>query len=183
MYMVEIMLLMPKRDWLWRYDDTYRVLSVSLGSEMEFLTPYKSKLLIPDALSELEFSVEHAKFYIDFVELLTKSTTISDAAKVQLALNSTAAYFLLKPQMPKSWFFDTSSMCVYSELGKVFQLRCQGVNVQVLVVETSVQASLVMLLSKELVLNSTKTLMQFECIKVMHDRLHPLKVNRAIAAA
>ncbi|MEC4724319.1 cell division protein ZapC [Shewanella sp. D64] len=177
------MLLMPKRDWQWRYDDSYGVLSVSLGSEMEFLTPYKSKLLIPDALSELNFSVEHAKFYIDFVDLLTKSLNISDAVKVQLALNGTAAYFLLKPQMPKSWFFDTSTMCVYSELGKVFQLRCQGVTAQVLVVETNIQASLVMILSKQLTLNATKTLMQFECIKVMNDRLHPLKTNRAIAAA
>ncbi|MBW8183983.1 MULTISPECIES: cell division protein ZapC [Shewanella] len=177
------MLLMPKKDWQWRYSDTYGVLSVSLGSEMEFLTPYKSKSLIPDALSELEFSVEHAKFYIDFIELLSKSLTISDAMKVQLALNGTAAHFLLKPQMPKSWFFDTSSMCVYSELGKVFQLKCRGAIAQVLVVETSIQASLVMLLSNELPLNDNKSLMQFECIKVMHDRLHPLKVSRAIAAA
>ena len=94
--MVDIMLLMPKRDWQWRYDDTYGVLSVSLGSEMEFLTPYKSKSLIPDALTELEFSVEHAKYYINFVELITKYLHVSDAAKVQLALNATAAFFFIK---------------------------------------------------------------------------------------
>jgi len=174
---------MPKRDWQWIYNDTYGFLSVSLGSDMEFLTPYKSKALIPDAQSELEFSVEHAKFYIEFVERLSKSISVSDATKVQLALNATAAHFLLKPQMPKSWFFDTSNMCVYSELAKVFQLRCQGVNAQVLVVETNIQASLVMLLSNELSLNGTKSLMQFECIKVMNDRLHPLNTKRHIVAA
>ncbi|NRD74038.1 cell division protein ZapC [Shewanella sp. VB17] len=177
------MLLMPKRDWQWRYHDTYGALSISLGTEMEFLTPYKSKCLIPDALSVLDFSVEHAKFYIDFVELLTGYLHVSDAAKVQLALNATAAHFLLKPQMPKSWFFDTSSMCVYSDLGKVFQLKCQGVHAEVMVVENSIQASLVMLLSKELPLNGAKSLMRFECIKVMHDRLHPLNQTRAIKAA
>ncbi|WP_394205820.1 cell division protein ZapC [Shewanella waksmanii] len=177
------MLLMPKRDWQWRYNDTYGVLSVSLGSEMEFLTPYKHKALIPDAKSDLEFSVEHAKFYIEFIEKLVKITSLSDAARVQLALNATAAHFLMKPQMPKSWFFDVSSMCVYSELAKVFQLRCQGVDAQVMVVESNIQSSLVMLLVPELSLNGSKSLYQFECIKVMNDRLHPPKVKRQIAAA
>ncbi|BAJ01830.1 cell division protein ZapC [Shewanella violacea] len=177
------MLLMPKRDWQWKYNDAYSVLSISLGSEMEFLTPYKMKMLIPDALMELDFSVEHAKFYIEFLELLTNLSCIADAFKVQLALNATAAHFLLKPQMPKSWFFATSSMCVFSELGKIFKLSCREVNAQVLVVETSVQASLVMLLDEKLQLSDSKSLAQFECIKVMHDRLHPILVNRQIVAA
>lgn len=150
---------------------------------MEFLTPYKIKALIPDALSFMEFNVEHAKFYIDFVERLSKSVNIADAIKVQLALNATAAHFLLKPQMPKSWFFDTSAICVYSELGKVFQLRCQSVDADVMVVESNIQASLVMLLSPQLALSDSKRLMQFECIKVMNDRLHPLKIKRQTAAA
>lgn len=106
------MLLMPKRDWQWRYNDTYGVLSVSLGSEMEFLTPYKEKTLIPDAMSALEFNVEHAKFYIEFIEKLVKIASLSDAARVQLALNATAAHFLMKPQMPKSWFL-MSVVCAY----------------------------------------------------------------------
>lgn len=85
--------------------------------------------------------------------------------------------------MPKSWFFETSAVCVYSELGKVFQLKCQGEVVQVLVVESNIQASLVMLLSPELHLSDSKAMRQFDCIKVMNDRLHPLKANRQIAAA
>ncbi|MCG9696504.1 cell division protein ZapC [Shewanella sp. Isolate11] len=177
------MLLMPQRDWQWIYNDAYGVLSVSLGSDMEFLTPYKIKALIPDALQVTEFSVDHAKFYISFIERLGKSVNVADAVKVQLALNATAAYFLLKPQMPKSWFFDTSAICVYSELAKVFQLRCQGVDVDVMVIESNIQASLVMLLSPQLALNDSKLLHQFECIKVMNDRLHPRKVSRQIAAA
>ena len=150
---------------------------------MEFLTPYKIKALIPDALSVMEFSVEHARFYIDFIERLGKSVNIADAIKVQLSLNATAAHFMLKPQMPKSWFFDSSAICVYSELGKVFQLRCQGVDADVMVVESSLQSSLVMLLSSLLMLNDNKSLKQFECIKVMNDRLHPKKVKRQTVAA
>ncbi|MCG9721623.1 cell division protein ZapC [Shewanella sp. Isolate7] len=177
------MLLMPQRDWQWIYNDSYGVLSVSLGSDMEFLTPYKTKALIPDALATTEFNVDHAKFYIEFIERIGKSLNIADAVRVQLALNATAAHFLLKPQMPKSWFFETSAVCVYSELGKVFQLKCQGEVVQVLVVESNIQASLVMLLSPELRLSDSKAMRQFDCIKVMNDRLHPLKANRQIAAA
>ncbi|MCZ4336402.1 cell division protein ZapC [Shewanella colwelliana] len=177
------MLLMPQRDWQWIYNDTYGVLSVSLGLDMEFLTPYKSKALIPDALATMEFSVEHARFYIDFIERLGKSITVSDALKVQLSLNATAAHFMLKPQMPKSWYFDSSAVCVYSELAKVFQLRCQSVDVQVMVVESNIQSSLVMLLSPELALTDSKSLRQFDCIKVMNDRLQPLKISRHKSAA
>lgn len=177
------MLLMPTRGWQWKCNDTYGVLSVSLGSEMDFLTPYKMKTLIPDALMALEFDMSHAKFYIEFLDLLSKSLRITGALQVQLALNATAAHFLLKPQMPKSWFFSTSSMCVFSELGKIFHLSCQGEKARVLVVDTSVQASLVMLLDQELPLSDSKSLGQFECIKVMHDRLHPIIVNRQIVAA
>ncbi|MCG9738978.1 cell division protein ZapC [Shewanella insulae] len=177
------MLLMPQRDWQWIYNDSYGVLSVSLGSDMEFLTPYTTKALIPDALTTTEFNVEHAKFYIEFIERIGKSLNSADAVRVQLALNATAAHFLLKPQMPKSWFFETSAVCVYSELGKVFQLKCQEQAVKVLVVESNIQASLVMLLSPELHLNDSKAMRQFDCIKVMNDRLHPLKASRQIAAA
>ncbi|MCE9678854.1 cell division protein ZapC [Shewanella sp. AS1] len=177
------MLLMPKRDWQWINNDTYGVLSVSLGSDMEFLTPYKSKTLIPDAQSVMEFSVEHAKFYIHFIERLCKSVNVADAIKVQLGLNATAANFLLKPQMPRSWFFDSSAVCVYSELAKVFQLRCQGVEADVMVVESNIQSSLVMLLSPGLELNDNKRLEQFECIKVMNDRLHPPKRRKQVVAA
>lgn len=177
------MLLMPHHDWQWKYNDTYGVLSVSLGSEMEFLTPYKTKSLIPDALSSIEFSVEHAKFYIDLLDRLQKVLSVTDAALVQTALNATAAHFMLKPQMPKSWYFDTSDMCVYSEVGKIFELKCQRQRILVLVVETSLQSTTVIVLSKECTLTDAKSLVQFDTVKVMHDRLHPLRVHRQIVAA
>ena len=66
------MLLMPNKDWHWEFNTRYQQLSISLGSEMEFLTPYKTKLLIPDALGMTEFSVEHAKYYIRLLEILPK---------------------------------------------------------------------------------------------------------------
>ncbi len=178
------MLLMPQRDWQWKYNDSYGVLGVSLGSEIEFLTPYKAKLLIPDALTQMEFSIAHAKFYIELLDKLPKVLSLSDAAIVQIALNATAAHFMLTPQMPKSWFFDNSDVCVYSDVGKVFELKCQKERALVLVVENTLQAALVMLLSPECVLSSTKSMVQFETIKVMHNRLHPLRVQqRHIVAA
>lgn len=98
------MLLMPQKDWQWKYNDSYGVLGVSLGSEIEFLTSYKAKLLIPDALSSMEFNIAHAKFYMSLLDRLPKTLSLSDAAIVQIALNATAAHFMLTPQMPKSWF-------------------------------------------------------------------------------
>ncbi|MDP5147166.1 cell division protein ZapC [Shewanella sp. ULN5] len=177
------MLLMPNKDWHWEFNTRYQQLSISLGSEMEFLTPYKTKLLIPDALGMTEFSVEHAKYYIRLLEILPKVLHISDAGVVQTALNATAAHFLLKPQMPKSWFFSASDECVFCSTGKLFQLNCNGVGVLVLVVEDSLQAATVMLLSKSCALSDTKTLNQFDTIKVMHNRLHPLRKAKQVVAA
>lgn len=177
------MLLMPNKDWHWEFNTRYQQLSVSLGSEMEFLTPYKTKQLIPDALGMMEFSVEHAKFYIRLLEILPKVLHISDAGIVQTALNATAAHFLLQSQMPKSWFFLASDECVYCDIGKIFQLNCNGVNVLVLVVEDGLQAATVMLLSKSCALSGTKSLNQFDAIKVMHNRLHPLRRAKQVVAA
>lgn len=177
------MILMPKCDWQWRFNNTHQVLSMCLGDEYEFLTPYKSKLLIPDAHNELEFSLDHASYYIDLVDCLSKSLSIEDAAIVQIALNATATHFLLKPQMPKSWFFKASAECVYSEVGKVFNVETEFSTATVLAVEVGLQATQVMVLSPMCKLTSTKSLCQFDTIKVMHDRLRPLKTKRQVVAA
>ncbi|MCL1144144.1 cell division protein ZapC [Shewanella gaetbuli] len=177
------MLLMPNKDWHWEFNSRYQQLSISLSSEMEFLTPYKTKQLIPDALTRAEFSVEHAKFYIRLLEMLPKVLHISDAGIVQTALNATAAHFLLKPQMPKSWFFEASDECVFSDTGKLFQINCNGKSALVLVVENSLQAATVMLLSQSCALTESKSLNQFDVIKVMHNRLHPLKKAKQVVVA
>lgn len=174
---------MPNKDWHWEFNARYQQLSISLGSEMEFLTPYTTKLLIPDAFSASEFNVEHAAFYIKMLELLPKVLHISDAGIVQTALNATAAHFMLKPQMPKSWYFEQSEECVFSGVGKLFQLTCNGVGVLVLVIEESLQAATVMLLSSSCQLSDSKSLKQFDVIKVMHDRLHPIRKAKHIIAA
>jgi cell division protein ZapC len=177
------MLLMPKREWQWGYNETYGVLTVSLGRDMEFLSPYKLKSLIPDAKITTEFSVEHAKFYIALVDCLSRTLSLNDALIVQIALNATAAHFLLKPQMPKSWFFEASHECVYSDIGKIFQLRTCEHSVSAMVIESGLQASLMMILSPECRLTNSKKLAQFETIKVMHNRLAPLTVERKINVA
>jgi cell division protein ZapC len=177
------MLLMPQKDWQWRYKDALGVLSISLGDEMEFFTPYRAKLLIPDALSEGEFTIEHARFYIELLDRLQKVLSVTDAALVQTALNATAAHFMLKPQMPKSWYFDVSDVCVFSEPGKLFELKSCGSRALVLVVGNSLQAAQVMLLSKEITLSDAKVLQQFDSIKIMHNRLHPLRKRQQTVAA
>lgn len=174
---------MPNKEWQWVYNDSYDVLSISLGDEMEFLTPYTPKVLIPDALASFKFSVEHAKFYIQVVDRLSRALSCNDAYIVQMALNATAAHFLLKPEMPKSWYFSVSDVCVYSEVGKLFHLQTKTEQVTVLIIESGVQASLVMLLSEHCLLSDKKTLRQFDTIKVMHDRLIPLLVVEQVAAA
>ncbi|MBV7314619.1 cell division protein ZapC [Shewanella sp. NIFS-20-20] len=168
------MLLMPQRDWQWGYNDTHHVLGASLGSEMEFLTPYAYKQLIPDARGVMAFNMDHAKYYIELIDKIKLQLNVADAQLVQVALNATAARFMLTPQMPRSWFFNPSHQCVYGEVGKVVELETTASQrTKVLIVETSLQAALVMILNKQCHLTDQKHLQRFDVIKVMHDRLHP----------
>ncbi|RLV60041.1 cell division protein ZapC [Parashewanella curva] len=179
------MLFMPKRDWQWKYNDEHEVLSVLLGDEVEFLTPYSKKQLIPDALMDVKFDVTHAKFYLDLIDRLQRALKTSDAGLVQIVLNATAAHFMLQSQMPKSWFFKPSSTCVFSENGKVFTLRTEMNNetLLVLAVDAGLQSTCVMVLSAECAVSDKKTLKQFDVIKVMNDRLSPLQAQKHTAAA
>lgn len=177
------MLLMPTKDWHWGFNTEQGKLALSLDPEMMFLTSFKAKMLIPDAFKTIKFSVEHAKFYLRMLERLPKVLMLSDAALVQTALNATAAHFLLTPQMPKSWFFEASDECVFCDEGKLFRLKNHNQYTLALVVETGLQSALVMILSQECVLSDNKRLAQFDTIKVMYNRLHPLQKMQQIVAA
>jgi cell division protein ZapC len=177
------MLLMPTKDWHWEFNEEHGKLALSLDPEMTFLSSFNAKMLIPDAFRVQKFRVEHAKFYIRMLERLPKVLNLSDAALVQTALNATAAHFLLTPQMPKSWFFDTSDECIFCEEGKLFRLKNNNSYTLALVIEVGLQAVLVMNLSPECLLSDNKSLLQFDTIKVMHNRLHPLKRVKQVAAA
>ncbi|GLP98062.1 cell division protein ZapC [Paraferrimonas sedimenticola] len=176
------MLLVPNGSWQWQYNEQRQLLMLSLGDELEFATPYHNKVLIPDALGTAMFDAHHAAFYQKFIERIAK-VRASDAAKVQMALNATAAHFMLQPQMPKSWFFAESSQLVYSEVGKCFQLKTEQGKALAVVVDAGIQASLVMLLSPQLELNHKKSLQQFEVIKVMNNRLQPLPRSQSQTVA
>lgn len=177
------MLLFPKRDWQWRFDHSLQLLSLSLGSTMDFMTPYGAKILIPDAFNDCYFTAEHTEFYISILESIQKQIKSTDAFMVQAALNATAAHFMLKPQMPKSWFFKETNICVYSEVGKVFQLHTQDSQILVLVVENTLQAAQIISLSGTCQLAENKSFHQFNTIKVMHNRLMLVKSYQQIVAA
>lgn len=171
------MLLMPKSDWHWKFNHSYSVLGIHLGENIEFLTPYEDKLLIPDAMYDTVFRVEHASFYTNILALLKKHLDQADALMVQIALNATALHFMLSPQMPKSWFFYPSSVCVICEIGRLFELHTVSKRIIVLVVEQSSQAAQVMMLSDTLNLANGKVLKRFDTIKVMRNRLQPMRID------
>lgn len=169
------MLLMPRGDWHWKFNHEHEVLGIHLGEELEFLTPYGERLLIPDAMYDTIFRVDHAAFYTQIIGLLKKQFDLPDPLFVQTALNATALHFKLNPQMPKSWFFKISDVCVLSDVGRVYELHTAEDKVCGLVVDQSDQAAQVMLLSEACRLHNGKTIRRFDTIKVMLDRLHPLK--------
>ena len=69
------------------------------------------------------------------------------------------------------------------KLVKLFQLNCGSAKVLVLVVENGLQAATVMILSQQCQLTESKLLTQFDTIKIMHNRLHPLRKAKQVVAA
>ncbi|MGL4473719.1 MAG: cell division protein ZapC domain-containing protein, partial [Shewanella sp.] len=156
------MLFLPQQDWLWGYNDQYQVLSAHLGAEMEFLTPYTIKQLIPDAKYLQPFTMAQARYYIELIDSMKRQLSLTDALIVQIGLNGTAAKYLLTPQMPKSWFFNASQQCVFSDVGKVVELvTTTNIRAKVLIVDTSLQAASVMLLDESRELSEQKVLHRF----------------------
>ena len=171
------MLLMPRGDWHWKFNSNQSVLAIHLGEDLEFLTPYGDKLLVPNANYDTIFRVEHAAFYTDMLSMLKSQLSLSDASIVQIALNATAIHFMLSPQMPKSWHFLAKDVFIFCELGRMYELQTTSERVVVLVVEQSPQAAQVMLISRVCSLSDGKVMNRFDTLKVMLNRLHPITSN------
>ncbi|MFT5162320.1 MAG: cell division protein ZapC [Alteromonadaceae bacterium] len=167
-------MLQPTEQWLWKYNQVKNQLTLDLDSSMAFTTAYQHKHLTDDVLVESSFNLDDARYYQEVVAALVDTNRWSKPQAVQIALNATAAHRFYKPTMPKSWFFKTNRIAdpyarLTSEDGICLLYTDYGC-AQFLMVDQGEKASSCMLLDSELPLNETRTMNQFEIIKVMNDR-------------
>ncbi|TCI03163.1 cell division protein ZapC [Corallincola luteus] len=166
------MLMQPRQGWRWYFDESADRLCVALDDDMHFKTHFRRKQLCPVALQSQPFSTDDAKEYHQILEVLLAYKLLPQPLLVQCALNAVAAKRFLLPMMPKSWFFTpgAAQLNVHNDL--LVELQClSGAVGQFLVLETTEQACLCMLLDDSIALSDSKSMQMFDCIKVMNDRV------------
>lgn len=170
-------LIKPSKDWQWNFCHDKNRLLMDLGEGMVFVSAFKQSELVNDAFTSSRFSIEQNEDFTAFMEKLDGQLPLPDEFIYQIVLNAVAAKSYYKPLMPKSWFFDTALSVSSAQVGKVVKLQSKVETRHYLIVESSPTASTLLLIESAHQLNENKTLSQFGLIKVMNDRLMPVKFN------
>jgi cell division protein ZapC len=170
-------MLQPKTDWYWYIQQ--HTLCISLGNDLQFTTAYNLDKLVNTPHKHSLFSLANSECYLHLADKLEESgLPLSGAQITQILLNACAALAFHKPLSPKSWHFEVQeSFGVYKQLAVLEGKVGKGL---VLALEHEYSTVTCMLLSAELQLNETKSLKQFQLIKVMSDRLIPYIAETAI---
>lgn len=169
-------MLLPKTDWFWYTHQ--QALRIDLGEELSFVVPYSMKNLINLPMDKQLFSLEDTEHYACIADNLEQSDlALSPGQITQILLNATAALAFHKPVPVKSWHFATQCTpgvhCQLALLEPLFQEQRFDLG-QMLVLHQDANTATCMSLGSSFQINATKTLAQFELIKVMNNRLIPL---------
>jgi cell division protein ZapC len=166
-------MLQASKQWKWIACPTLNRLLVDLNQEMRLCTPYKLRQLTDSVIHHSEFSLEDAAFYQQVYQYLDSFNLWKPAEICQIALNATAAKYHLKPVLAKSWFFD---IYIGSEpsVEAIIKLHSRQQSGEFLIIDHNNDASLCISLSEHFQLDENLSLNQFEVIKVLNNRVHPV---------
>jgi cell division protein ZapC len=165
--------LQASKEWQWVSCHQRNRLLVDLGEDMVLCTPFRLRQLTEDAAANPHFSLNEASYYQNVLAYLCDFNMWSEPQCCQIALNATAAKFYLLPVQAKSWFFTTyagTTPCTEA----IVKLQSQQQEGDFFIVEQSEGTCLCIGLSPEFALDENLTLEQFQAIKVLNDRIHPL---------
>lgn len=166
-------MLQASKQWQWISCPNKNRLLIDLNDDMQLCTPYKLRQVTNNAFENPYFSVEDAAFYEQVYNYLAGFELWSPVEICQIALNATAVKFHLKPVLAKSWFFEKYTGLTPS-VEAVIKLTSKVQSGEFLIVEHCPDASLCINLSKHFKLDDNLSLVQFEVIRVLNNRVHPI---------
>ncbi|EWH12357.1 hypothetical protein DS2_01510 [Catenovulum agarivorans DS-2] len=167
-------MLQAKADWYWFYDLESHTLRLNM-TEFTFVTACKASKLLPNAKQTQSFNVADNQSYCEFYAVIEEQLGLSEAACVQIALNAVAQTKFVRPEQPKSWYFVPQKHAHKRTMfEQVVLLQSQYASAEFLILEENKDCANLMLLSKSLQLDERKIMKQFECIKVLQDRISSL---------
>ncbi|OHU96700.1 cell division protein ZapC domain-containing protein [Pseudoalteromonas byunsanensis] len=166
-------MLQASKEWQWISCRQRNRLLVDLGEELILCTPFRLRQLTQDAHSNPHLSINEAAYYQNVFAYLRSFSIWSEPQCCQIALNATAAKFYLLPVQAKSWFFESytgDQPCTEA----IVRLRSAQQEGDFFIVEQVDGACLCISLSPKFALDENLELEQFQAIKVLNDRVHPL---------
>lgn len=175
----------PNKDWKWNFCHKQNKLTLDMGDGMLFVSAFEKRHLVNDAFANEYMSIEQGEDFTTFFEKLDGQLPVPTDFIYQITLNCVTAKNFYKPLMPKSWFFEAASSVSSAIVGNVVKLQSTCETRHYVVVESNPNASTLLLIEKSHTLNDVKCLNQFELIKVMNDRLVPVKfeISQNVSAA
>ena len=144
---------------------------------MQLCTPYKLRQLTDCVFENPRFSLEDAAFYEQVYNYLDGFELYKPAQICQIALNATAVKFHLKPVLAKSWFFEEYTGTQPSTEA-IVKLTSKAQTGEFLIVEHCPDASICLNLNETFKLDDNLSLEQFEVIRVLNNRVHPLLLEQ-----
>lgn len=167
-------MLQAKADWYWFYHLESHSLRLNM-TEFTFVTACKSSKLLPNAKQTQSFNVADNQKYCEYYAIVEEQLAVSEATCVQIALNALAQTKFVRPEQPKSWYFLPQHKAAKRNLfDQVVVMQSEFASAEFLILEETKDCANLMLLSQELQLDDRKIMRQFECVKVLHDRIAPL---------
>jgi len=170
-------MLQASKQWQWIACAEKNRLLLDLNDDMQLCTPYKLRQLTDCTFKNPYFSLEDAAFYEQVYYYLEQFNLWNPAQLCQIALNATAVKFQLKPVLAKSWFFKPYTGTTPSTEA-VINLSSESQTGEFLIVEHCTDASVCINLSETFALDDNLSLSQFEVIRVLNNRVHPLIISQ-----
>jgi len=167
----------PKSNWQWIFDKQRSLLTLQMDDYLIDIA-YKSNMLVLPTDQPIPFTVEDVARYTELFESSALKGYQPEFA-CNIILHILAIELFHKPIMPKSWLFNDREVTASSFIDPMMTISLTSKEKHesglYMVIDDEKEFALCMLIDQIHQLTNRKSLVQFQIIKVTHDKLTLVK--------
>lgn len=161
--------------WQWIYDSKRQRLQLAVDDLMLDISCPR-RLLQLNLPAQNSFDVDDADAFYRFRDYLESYVQLNVSEQFQASIHGVAALRFMKPALPQSWHFRFNQLLNDWPTSHLACTLDSGLDsCEFLIIEQDERTSLCLLLAPQMRLSPSKVMHQFECIRVLNDRLHESK--------
>lgn len=166
---------MSVANWQWVYDSKCEKLQLAVdGLVVDIFC--SRRLLQLNLPAQCSFDVADADAFYRLRDYLESYAQLNVSDQFQASIQGVAALHFMKPTLPQSWHFRFNQLLSDWPTNHLACTLDSGLDCcEFLIIEQDERTSLCLLLAPQMRLSSSKVMHQFECIRVLNDRLHESK--------